>query len=266
LAVILMSASLPNLELNPGKGQIAVMKGEEFESVGAASPNPYAFFMVRAFFLVLGVLIPLAIIFSLRVPEARWRLFLFLCVILVLFLLVNYIPWNRSPVSLTGIQMPGSVASMLPSSTGKEYIPHPPRWIVYAASFSLSALVLGLSLFLWLRWRRSQTSSLDLVAREAHKTIKELRAGADLKEGVIRCYYDMSRVLKEQHGLSRRHAMTTREFERYLEEAGLSGDHVRRLTRLFEKVRYGAKNLGEAEEGEAIDCLTAIIRSSEGSP
>ena len=116
-------------------------------------------------------------------------------------------------------------------------------------------------------WRRLRNLScpLELVAQEAQKTIDEIRSGADLKEGVIRCYYEMARVLSEERGIKRRQAMTTREFEKQLEEAGLTSGHVSRLTRLFEQVRYGSKHLGDREEREALDCLTAIVEASKES-
>ncbi len=101
------------------------------------------------------------------------------------------------------------------------------------------------------------------MTREAQKTLEELRAGADLREEVIRCYYEMSRILGERQGLRRHQAMTTREFERYLEREGVPGIYIKRLTQLFEMVRYGAKRLGEPEEREAVACLTAIVRASE---
>jgi len=264
LAVILMSASLANLELRPGRGQVTAFKGEETRSGGEISTKPHLFVVVKIFCLILGILTPLAIIYSLRVPEGRWRLFTFLCVILVIYLLVNYVPWGKSRVGLPGLKTPGSVAGRLPSS-GEEYIPRPPRWMVFMASFGVSTLILGVSLIMWRRWRQRRTSPLDLVAQEAQKTIEEVHAGANLKEGIIRCYFEMSRILKEQYGQSRKRAMTTREFERYLEDAGLAGIHVKRLTLLFEKARYGAKVLSEEEEREAMDCLSSIARTGEGS-
>jgi hypothetical protein len=54
--------------------------------------------------------------------------------------------------------------------------------------------------------------------------------------------------------------MTPREFEMRLEEAGIPTTQVRRLTRLFEEVRYGDKRLGEQEERQAIVSLTSIVR------
>jgi hypothetical protein len=61
------------------------------------------------------------------------------------------------------------------------------------------------------------------------------------------------------HGIRRQEAMTPSEFANRLESVGLPGDPVRRLTRLFEAVRYGAKKPGQDESHEATVCLNAII-------
>jgi hypothetical protein len=147
----------------------------------------------------------------------------------------------------------------------EEIIPHPPWWLVSLVSLGLSGLIFGGFLFIWRRLRRLSDDPLELVAQEAKKTLEELQAGADPKEGVVRCYFEMSRVLNEQRGVKRKWTMTTREFEKHLKYAGLPEVHVRRLTRLFEMVRYGAKNLDERENREAVACLKAIVQACEGS-
>jgi hypothetical protein len=103
------------------------------------------------------------------------------------------------------------------------------------------------------------------VAREAKKALDTINAGGDLKEGVVRYYCEMVRVVSKEKGLKRQHAMTTREFEKYLESMGLPVTHIRRLTRLFEKVRYGTRNLSKDEDNEAVSCLWAIVQACEGS-
>ena len=44
-----------------------------------------------------------------------------------------------------------------------------------------------------------------------------------------------------------------------LERAGLPGDAVRRLTRLFETVRYGDKRSAPKDVSEAVNCLNTIL-------
>jgi hypothetical protein len=99
------------------------------------------------------------------------------------------------------------------------------------------------------------------LAGPAEEAIAAIRVGADLKDTVMRCYFEMGRVLREQRGISRDQAMTPREFEQYLAQEGLPRKPVGQLTRLFEMVRYGAKAVGKREELQAIDCLTAIVNA-----
>ena len=92
------------------------------------------------------------------------------------------------------------------------------------------------------------------------------QAGGDLRDAVLRCYRDMSRVLGERQGLARAQSATPREFEAQLAAAGLRDEHIRRLTRLFERVRYGARRADAGEEREALACLTAIVQAYGRAP
>ena len=127
-------------------------------------------------------------------------------------------------------------------------------------SLGVSSLILAAFLFLLRRLRR-RPEPLEEVAREAQKAIAQISNGADLKEEVVRCYFEMTQVLGRRRGLKRERAMTTREFETYLQDEGLPDIYIRRLTRLFEKVRYGVKNPGEPENWEAVACLGAIVEA-----
>jgi hypothetical protein len=53
--------------------------------------------------------------------------------------------------------------------------------------------------------------------------------------------------------------MTPNEFAIRLERAGLPGDAVRRLTRLFEMVRYGDRKSAPKDISEAVTCLNTIL-------
>jgi len=113
----------------------------------------------------------------------------------------------------------------------------------------------------WLM-RRSKMN-LGKIAQQAQQALDALQSGGDLRDTVIRCYYEMSRVLRIQRGIQRTKDMTPREFESTLETVGLPAEAVHQLTRLFETVRYGAQNIGENEEQQAIASLTAIVAACE---
>ena len=57
--------------------------------------------------------------------------------------------------------------------------------------------------------------------------------------------------------------MTPAEFARELIHAGLPGDAVQTLTRIFERVRYGGHGTGPNEIKEAVTCLTDILKACQ---
>jgi hypothetical protein len=245
VATILVAASLSSLELRPGR-LFSMESREVSESV--LSPLPWFPLFILKIILVIGcILLPLTIIYILFSAHVRKQIFALLTLYLIIYLF-SRIPWNKFHIQ-------GQFLSQ-----GEESIPNPPGWLVFAVSLGLSALILKAAMGLWRRLH-NRSNPLELIGQEAQKTLEEIRRGANLEDVVIRCYFEMSQVLSRQRGLRRRQAMTTREFENYLEKAGLPGVHIRRLTRLFEKARYGAKNLGKLEDREAIACLRAIVQS-----
>jgi hypothetical protein len=245
IATILVAASISSLELRPGR--LFFMENSE-KSEPVLSPLPWFPLFILKIILIIGcVLLPLTIIYILFSPHVRRQIVALLTLYLII-LVLSRIPWHK-------FRLQGRFLSQ-----GEESIPNPPGWLVFMVSLCLSALILRAAMGLWRRLH-SRSDPLELMAQEARKTLDEIRSGANLEDVVIRCYFEMSRVLSRQCGLTRRRTMTTREFESYLEEAGLPSVHIRRLTRLFEKARYGAKNLGKLENSEAIACLAAIVKS-----
>ena len=76
---------------------------------------------------------------------------------------------------------------------------------------------------------------------------------------ILDSYFRMSRAVQKWRGLARHQAMTPSEFAARLEQAGLPGEAVRGLTRLFESVRYGEHKSTPDEINEAVTCLSAIL-------
>ncbi|HET9223096.1 MAG TPA: DUF4129 domain-containing protein, partial [Roseiflexaceae bacterium] len=142
---------------------------------------------------------------------------------------------------------------------------NPTSWLIVVVSALLVGLLLAAIWFFWRRLR-AQASPLERLANQAEQALADLQSGGDLKDTVLRCYREMSRILSEQRGVTRPRDMTPREFEQQLAAVGLGDEHIRRLTRLFERVRYGARQAGEHEEREAVACLSAIARAYERAP
>jgi Lon protease-like protein len=101
---------------------------------------------------------------------------------------------------------------------------------------------------------------LEDLARIARTSLRELSDGRETTDVILNCYFRMSDVVADRRNLQRGLGMTPAEFASRLEEAGLPGEAVRRLTRLFESVRYGDRRAGPKEVNEAVACLTTILQ------
>lgn len=133
----------------------------------------------------------------------------------------------------------------------------------YLISF---AFALGWLLIIWLLyrgWKRyvslNTKKPLGEIARIARSSLNDLSSGRNSSDVIINCYLRMSDVVSDKRHLHRAIAMTPHEFALHLEQAGLPGDAVTRLTRLFEGVRYGARKSGPQDINEAVSCLKTIL-------
>ena len=143
--------------------------------------------------------------------------------------------------------------------------PDLPGWMNYLISLGVVLALLALTWSLQRWWKRFNTpiaspDDLKKLASVARASLIELSQGGNWADAVTNCYVRMSEVVGHKRGLHRRAAMTPAEFARRLESAGLPGDPVRRLTRLFEAVRYGARKPAQNEINEAVSCLNDILR------
>ena len=103
-------------------------------------------------------------------------------------------------------------------------------------------------------------SPLDEITKAARASLRNLSSEGPVRDKIIQCYADMSRVVDARRGLFREYAMTPAEFALRLEDAGLPREPVSRLTRLFEAVRYGARTSTQGDVDEAIMCLKSILK------
>lgn len=130
----------------------------------------------------------------------------------------------------------------------------------YLGSLIMAAIMVVLVYRAWKRIRFSRPTQLDRIAQEAESAAVDLQDGANLEDTIKRCYFEMSKTLRDYYGLEREVGMTPREFETSLHGMGLPLGNVQRLTHLFEEVRYGSKIVGENGEREAIDLLNALVQ------
>lgn len=276
-AVMLLAAGLSSLELAPGQPfPVGLLSGSPGGGVGTAGPGiaPPSLIELLGGALFLGfVLLLLAWLLTfLLKPEARGRM---------LHRLIAYIIWAALLYAIMNamqqaefFQQPNQLsggAGLETPTAGEElpapptFVAEPPRWFIIAATISLIGLGLALPWLFWLRRRppapEPPPDPRRLVAREAGQAIEAIHSGSDLTDTIIRSYRQMNRVLSQQRGVERSKTMTPREFENHLDAIGLQSEHIWRLTRLFESVRYGANTPDREAEQEAVACLQAIVEA-----
>jgi hypothetical protein len=223
--------------------------------------------------IILVLLLLILVVYMIVSPQARKRILAILGLFLLFFAFLLLRDRSEAP-------QPTPIAEASPSpqvtqpagtpgagSAAFEFDYSPPPWLTLLAATGLALLSAGVLVGIgWALWRFGRpASSLEQIAAEAQRALDTLYAGADVRDTVLRCYFEMSRVLLEHRGLERAEAMTPREFERQLKSAGLPATSVEGLTRLFESVRYGAQVAGEQEEQQAILCLEAVVQACRSS-
>jgi hypothetical protein len=133
----------------------------------------------------------------------------------------------------------------------------------YLISFAIALVWLLVIWMLYRGWKRyvslNTKKPLDEIAKIARSSLNDLTSGRNSSDVIINCYLRMSDVVSNTRHLYRNTAMTPHEFALHLEQAGLPGDAVTRLTRLFEGVRYGNRKSGPQDINEAVSCLKTIL-------
>lgn len=142
--------------------------------------------------------------------------------------------------------------------------PQPSPWVSYLVSIVIALFLIYILWRFYARWKRildlqARQKPLDEIAKIARSSLRDLNDGSDSTDVIMNCYFRMSRAVSDKHHLHRMDSMTPAEFAFQLEQAGLPGDAVQRLTRLFEGVRYGERRSGPKDVNEAVACLTSIL-------
>ena len=266
LTLMVLSAGLSGVELQPARPfTIAGQETDRF--VGEAPTLPPEVFKVlwQVLSLVFAIILPFAVLHFLVSPEGRKRVIrntLLITTYAIFFLLFLQ---NLRQGSAPLLDNPPNGTGDAEQFSIPDIFVNPPPWLIFIIGMLLVAALALLVTYFVRRRRPPVESDLQLVAREARIALADLRAGADVKDTILRCYLEMTVALSQARGVQRHHAMTPREFETYLARTGLSIDHVKRLTRLFEAVRYSTHRSSPGDEREAEACLQSIVEAY-GSP
>jgi hypothetical protein len=266
-ALVLLAAGLPDLELSEGQALPRFRQAADtLYTPGQSASSKLLGDAIMVLFFVALLLLPISLVYLIFSPDARKRVLRSLGLLLWLVAFVLLI--RAKPDFFEQLQGAAS-GGWLPEEAGVAaggFSANPPLWAVWGTAIFVGGVVAAaLVTVAWVAWRQTRPpeGSLVRISQEAQEALAALQAGADLKDIVLRCYSDMSQVLREQRGISRDKSMTPREFAQYLGEAGLHNDQIARLTYLFENVRYGAKVPGKPEEQEAVACLSAIVKACQ---
>ena len=221
--------------------------------------------MMWAALLLVVVLVGFLLSPKLRKQLLRAFLRAALIVLVLTYLLQN----DKLPFLSENLQLASQAGENL-NDTG---LPAPPVFqppqisplLSYVLSLGVALLFMGLVMIVnrwWAKQKQLQADelSLDEIALIARSSLDDISRGQDWENVIINCYARMSKVASARRGLHRHESMTPGEFASRLENAGLPSDAIRRLTRLFESVRYGALKSTQKENDEAVNCLTAILR------
>jgi hypothetical protein len=152
-------------------------------------------------------------------------------------------------------------------------VPPPPAFVPPGSSPLLILLVSGILVIAFVigarlvyrTWKRRQEvlvvkPPLDRLAAIARESLDKLHSGSRWEDVIVESYIRMSEVIGQRRGILRQEDMTPHEFALRLERAGLPSMAVHTLTRLFEKVRYGAVKSTPEDIREAEASLAAILR------
>jgi hypothetical protein len=271
LAIILLAAGLSQMELRTG----TLFARETLEELYSLVLK---FDIFRGVLIILFILAPLYLLVMVRrirksgpvepivVPRRRtsWVVFFVQAVMWAIAILILRRRLAEGALSFTppeGADMPGFTFN----GAADAVTANVPDWVSYLSSFLLILLVVVIA---WVIWKRRQASAgtLEVLAHEAQFALDELQSGEDFRDVILRCYYEMARAVDRHRGLRRKSGMTPREFEVRLVALGLPEQPVCQLTRLFEAVRYGARQMDQTAERQAAECLHAIVAASGGAP
>ncbi len=265
VALFLLASSLSMVEFLPGKpfpwGLFMTNPSEipVYPEMGDMS------LMITILRIAILILLPLTVLYMIFTKEGRRRAVRVLLQILLFMLLMSIVIERQAsmPEAQENTMNEMSPLEEIPFEAPPEFIPGDMQDLTTALSLGLAVvltvvIVTALYIF-WRRRRLEQDDTLLELARGAQEALDDIQAGGNLKNAVIRCYVEMSRVISEKRNIERGITVTSHEFEEHLVKAGLPKTPVHELTQLFEDARYGNRDPGPAEEQRAVACLSSIV-------
>jgi hypothetical protein len=273
LALAALAAGIATLDLNGGPRYILPEAEQSPQEAPLPVESQQTANYLGALTIVFLILLPLGLVYLLVSPSARRRFLIQLVQVsvIVLFIYLLYQNIGRVFPSLQA-RLSGEGAEDLGLGNIElrflePFKPQSPAWLTELFSFALAASFVYFLFWLWQRLRRPDERSAppaDQLVRSAQAALRQIDAGQNLRDVVLRCYHEMTQAAAQKKHLTRPEYVTPHEFSLSLEKAGLPAEQVQRLTALFEAVRYGHKTPGVKERSEAVACLQAVVERLGG--
>lgn len=261
VSLILLATSLSNLQLQPGtpfpgggNSNNGIQSGTALSPVQTYS-LPIQRGIITLIFLILMIYVPARLITLVNI-----KIILRLVLATVILIILAYMLPRISPGQPAYFPNEPSEITTQPSfNYPVTPLGGPPQVLIWLV---IIGIVVGMGWFaikIFKRWTYPAKIE-DQLLLEAEDAVNALEAGVDLRNVIVRCYLQMSRLLQEEQGIERSDNMTAREFEDWLEYKGFPTTPVHQLTCLFEKVRYGKGQMSNNDERIAIESLNEIIQ------
>jgi hypothetical protein len=272
-ALVILVSGISTLDLN--NGPLYLLPASE-QAVQAPLP-PRVDQIPANYLTLLGlvflVLFPFSIIYLLISPSARRRFLIQLAQVSLLVLFLFFLSKSFGKLfPKLGFGLSGNLKDDLAANGFdvrflEPFQPQNPAWLTELLSLALAAGFVLFLVWLWIRLRQVEVrrpSPAEKLVHSAQTALRRIDAGQNLRDVVLRCYLEMTQAVAERRQLTRPEHVTPHEFIYSLEGIGLPAEQVRRLTALFETVRYGHKTPGAPERAEAVACLNAIVEWLRG--
>lgn len=268
-----IAAGLSNLNLRPGEPTInlfrLLLQGlSDIRPQGAtpeALPGGDSFlWFVRLF---IWFALPAALVYAFISSKFRKRLLSTLAFTFLITLLLERIG-SLNPGEGREVEE-GAASGALGGAGGTlpplpEIVASPPAWLTAVVTLGLALLIVGAIGLVWRRLRNLKSDARSELVGAAEQALADLDRGVDVRDAVLRYYADMILHFGADRKLRRREGMTPREFGTHLATMGIDDEHIHRLTRLFESVRYGGQASDEPMAREARSCLGSIVSTYGG--
>ncbi len=262
LTVTVLASGLSSVELQSSR-QYSLdpfRRVADIANLSMPSPALSALAFLAGFVrLLLVVLLPFSIYYFIKSSNVRKRvlsqvLYLvgFTYLILALSNTLGQPPGEQAslprPIDPTTLRAPDVVAGAT----------EVPGWVFVVASVAIAVLLAAIAVLAYRRFLGQKNSDRALAA-EARRALDALDRGVELESVIFQAYHRLCTTSSDRFGVSRHQDMTPTEYEKVLAISGVPASPLARLTRLFEKARYGTAKLEDDDEQEAVAALRLIL-------